>query len=67
MCGELKVQAGEDVPVTCVVCLGSSEISVDKTDYLWPLPSRQIEMNPESGAESGLLKKLINPFIELQI
>ena len=44
--GTEKVQAGEDVPVTCVVCLGSSEISVDKTDYLWPLPSRQIEMNP---------------------
>lgn len=51
--GTEKVQAGEEEPVTCVVLLGKNNISVDKNDYLWPIPSRQIELNPDLKQNPG--------------
>ena len=29
-----------------VVLAGKSDIQVSKSDYLWPIPQRQIDLNP---------------------
>lgn len=50
--GTEKVETGEGMQ-TCVVLTSKSNISVSKNDYLWPIPSRQIELNPKLQQNPG--------------
>lgn len=40
---EVETGAGK---LPCVVLLKSTDCAFDKTDYLWPIPQKQIDLNP---------------------
>lgn len=43
--GTEKVETGTGMH-TAIVLAGKSDIQVSKSDYLWPIPQRQIDLNP---------------------
>ena len=43
--GTEKVETGKGMHAA-VVLAGKSDIQVSKSDYLWPIPQRQIDLNP---------------------
>lgn len=50
--GELAVETGDGL-LNCVVMTGAENISVTKTDYLWPIPQRQRDLNPNLQQNPG--------------
>lgn len=50
--GDEEVETG-DGNQKAVVIISKSEISVDKKSYLWPIPQRQIDMNPNLKQNPG--------------
>lgn len=50
--GDEEVETG-DGNLKAVVIISKSEISVDKKSYLWPIPQRQIDMNPNLKQNPG--------------